>query len=130
MSLLDRIFKIYSIGFISMLCLFFLGVGLVARLSGAALDLPMLPWSGGPLMDWILALSLIGLAAAALAVGENARWLLAIFAIYVFCQMTYGFYAGPHRFDGYDDFERTAVWTILALIAAGAAVRNAWRRRA
>lgn len=128
MNLLDRLLKIYSVGFLSLLCLFFLGIGLVSKASGAALEIPMLPWSGHALSTWVVILSVAGLAAAALAARDKLRWLLAIFALYVFGQMVYGFYIGPHRFDGYDDFRQTTSLTASAFAAAGAAIRNAWRR--
>lgn len=130
MNLFDRLLKVYSVGFTSLLCLFLLGISLVAKLSGSTLELPMLPWSGASLTNWTLGLSLFGLVSGALAIREKLRWLLAIFTVYVFCQMAWGFFAGPHRFDGYDDFRGTVSMTMSAFAAAGAAVRNAWRRAA
>lgn len=129
MKIVDRILAIYSVVFHSGLCLFFLGMGIVAKISGSTLNLPMLPWSGAAVADWLIGLSLFGLLASALAGAGKLKWLLAIFATYVFCQMAYGFYVGPHRFENYDDFRQSLTMSSSAFAAAGAAIRGAFKKR-
>lgn len=129
MSLLDRVLQIYSSGSLGLLCLFFLGVGVVAKLTGNPVQFSMLPWTGNELTNWVIGLSLLGLAAIALSAAGKFRWLLAIFACYVFAQMFWGFYMGPHRFDGYDDFRQSITMCLGAFAAAGSAIRLALVRR-
>jgi hypothetical protein len=89
----------------------------------------MLPWEGAQLVNWIIGLSLIGLVSVALAAKGKLKWLFALFAFYVFGQMVYGFYIGPHRFEDYDDFRGSLNLSSGAFVAIAGAVRNALKRQ-
>lgn len=128
-KIVDQLLRIYSLGFIAVLCLFFLGIGLLAKLSGSSVDFPMLPWSGAELVNWIIGLSLLGLISMGLAAAGKLKWLFALFTVYVFCQMVYGFYIGPHRFEGYDDFRGSMNTSLSGFVAMTGALRNALKRQ-
>lgn len=122
---MDRLLKLYSIAFLTVLCLFFLAIGIISKGTGNPLQFSQLPWSGDSLATWLILLSLVGLAAVALGARGKLRWLLALFALYVFAQTVWGFYFGPHRFEGYDDFRWSLWFSLAALAAMAGAVRAA-----
>lgn len=110
-------------GFLTLVCLFFLAISLFAYFNGTSLQLPTLPWTGAQLTGSLIVLSLFGLLSIVLAGKGKLRGLMAAFAVYVAVQMINGLYLGPHRFDGWDEFRGSFAWVLSAIGAAGAAIR-------
>lgn len=129
MKLLDRVLRIFSVGFLMILCLFFLGIGLLTYVSGVHnLQFSLLPWSGPEATRWITGLSLFGLFSMAVSGRGKLSWLFAIFATYVFYRMIWGFYLGPHRFEGLDDFRQSFSTTGMGFTSMMGAIRTAWTK--
>lgn len=106
------ILRVYSYLYHLVLCLFLLGLAIVALISSNTLRLPMLPWSGGELTQWLLWGSLVGLISLLLAITGKFRFLFPIWALVVLFLMTQGYLLKPYSFEGTSTF-----YSVLVLIA-------------
>jgi hypothetical protein len=126
------ILRVYSYLYHLVLCLFLLGISIVATSSSNTLRLPMLPWSGADLNAWLFWGSLVGLISIVLAVTGTFRFLFPLWALAVFVLMFRGYILQPYTFEGKAGFYST-LWLLggafLALLASLTLFR-AGRRRA
>lgn len=111
------ILRVYSYLYHLVLCLFLLGISLVAMSTSNTLKLGMLPWTGADLTSWLLWGSLAGLVSLVLAVTGVFRFLFPIWTLVVFALMVNGFLLKPYTFAGKDDFYRVLAFVAGALIA-------------
>jgi hypothetical protein len=120
------LFRIYSYLYHLILALFLLGIATVAIVThlqahpseGAShLNLPMLPWTGHPLVHWLLGASLFGLISIALAWRGKLRFLFLLYSVAVFGMMFRGYFLGGYVFSGKDEFRMTIWLTVGALVA-------------
>ena len=84
------ILRVYSYLYHLVLCLFLLGLSIVAMSSTTILKMPMLPWSGSELLSWLLCGSILGLVSIALAVTGIFRFLFPLWALAVLVLMVAG----------------------------------------
>src|SRR4051794_1731553 len=127
------ILRVYSYLYHLVLCLFLLGLSIVASGSSTTVSLPMLPWSGSELKTWLLWGSLAGLVSIVLAITGMFRWLFPLWTLLVLVLMFQGFMVKPYTFEGKPAFYST-LWLIggalLAFVASLTLFRSSRRRRA
>ena len=111
------ILRVYSYLFHLVLCLFLLGVSIVAMTSPSTLKLSMLPWSGADLTTWLLWGSLAGILSVILAITGVFRFLFPIWALVVLVLMFQGFILKPYTFEGKPDFYNVLLLIGGALLA-------------
>ena len=109
------ILRVYSYLYHLVLCLFLLGIAIVAKSSTTILQMPMLPWSGSELLSWLLWGSLAGIVSIFLAITGVFRFLFPIWTLVVLVLMVQGFLVKPYTFEGKPDF-----YQVLWLIAGAA----------
>ena len=109
--------RLYSYLYHLVLALFFLGIATVALISSNQLKMPMMPWSGSQLNQWLLWLSLLGLLSIVLAVTGIFRYLFPAWALFVLVLMLRGFILTPYPFSGRDSFY-TALWLLAGATLA------------
>ncbi len=118
MKLLGLILRIYSYLFHTILCLFLLGLGIVATIGGAHnLVLGMLPWKGAELTHYLLILSIAGLVSVLLAVTGLLRQLFPLWCLVVVVMMIRGFFLSPFAYSGPDQF-RSVVFLVVGAVGA------------
>lgn len=103
-----------------MLGLFLSGVSLVLLVGGSTnYKFDMLPWvKGANALYLLLALGLLGIAAAVLGVLGKVRPLLVVFTLVSVCLLVYGFFVSPiYRFYGAEQAKSVA-WISLAALGA------------
>jgi hypothetical protein len=115
--LFAMILRVYSYLYHLVLCLFLLGLALVALLSANTLLMPMLPWSGAGLTQWLLWGSLTGLISLALAITGVFRFLFPLWTLTVLILMVQGYLIKPYTFEGAPDFYSALILIAGALIA-------------
>jgi hypothetical protein len=127
------ILRVYSYLYHLVLCLFLIGISVVAMTSSNVLSLPMLPWKGADLTTWLFWGSLAGLLSIVLAVTGIFRFLFPIWAAAVLFYMVRGYLVLPYTFSGKTDFYST-LWMIggafLAFLASLTLLRAGRPRRA
>jgi hypothetical protein len=111
------ILRVYSYLYHLVLCLFLLGLSIVAMSSTTVLKMPMLPWSGTELLSWLLWGSILGLVSIALAVTGVFRFLFPLWALAVLILMVQGYLLKPYTFAGQTDFI-TTLWMIGGALVA------------
>jgi hypothetical protein len=127
------ILRAYSYLYHLVLCLFLIGISVVAMTSSNVLSLPMLPWKGADLTTWLFWGSLAGLLSIVLAVTGIFRFLFPIWAAAVLFYMVRGYLVLPYTFAGETEFYST-LWMIggafLAFLASLTLLRASRPRRA
>ncbi|HYP06358.1 MAG TPA: hypothetical protein VER03_08970 [Bryobacteraceae bacterium] len=127
------ILRVYSYLYHLVLCLFLLGISIVATSTSNTLKLPMLPWTGADLNAWLLWGSLAGLVSLVLAVTGVFRFLFPLWTLAVFALMFNGFILKPYTFAGKLAFYN-ALWLLagafLAFLASLTLFRAARTKRA
>lgn len=96
------------------------GVSVVLLLSGAQnYKFDMLPfWKGESALYWLLALGLVGIAAATLAFLGKLKPLIVLFTLTAFALLLYGYFLSPvYRFGGAAEAKST-LWIVLAALGA------------
>lgn len=114
------VLRFYSCLFALVLGLFMTGVSLVLLLSGAQnYKFDMLPfWKGESALYWLLALGLVGIAAAAFAFLGKLKPLIVLFTLAAFALLLYGYFISPvYRFGGEAEAKST-LWIVLAALGA------------
>jgi hypothetical protein len=109
--------RFYSYLFHALLALFLLGISMVALLSGTALHLEMLPWSGAKSTYILLAGALLGLLCVVLALKGMLRFLFFLWSLAVFVLLTKGYFLSSYHFDNPSGFKTAALLTLGALLA-------------
>ncbi|HET8546411.1 MAG TPA: hypothetical protein VFL57_00325 [Bryobacteraceae bacterium] len=130
--MLAAVLRVYSYLYHLVLSLFLLGIsGIVLASGNHNLQMPMLPWEGDRLTQWLFWGSVFGLLSAILAVTGVFRYLFPLWALVVLVIMVRGFLLGPYRFGGPDSFYRALTLIFGALLAflASLTVFRARRRR-
>lgn len=100
--------------------MFMTGVSLVLLVSGSQnFKFDMLPfWKGETALYGLLALGILGIAAAALALLGKLKPLIVVYTLAAFALMVYGFFISPvYRFAGQAE-AMNAVWLALAALCA------------
>ena len=115
--MVGRILRIYSYLFHGALALFLLGVALVALLSSNTLRIPILPWTGSSLTQWLLWGGITGLLSIVLAVTGIFRYLFPLWAFGVLAVLVRGYIFTPLPFDGRSDALQALYLLIAALVA-------------
>jgi hypothetical protein len=115
--LFAMILRVYSYFYHLILCLFLLGLSIVAMSSSTVLKMPMLPWSGSELMSWLTWGSLLGLISIALAVTGIFRFLFPLWALAVLVLMVQGYFLKSYTFDGKSEFYMT-LWLVGGALLA------------
>ena len=108
--------RIYSYFFHALLALFLLAISLVALISGTALHLEMLPWSGHTASLILLSGGLFGLLSLLLALKRTARFLFFLWSLGVAVLLVKGYFLSGYHFAG--DEVRTALYLVAASIVA------------
>jgi uncharacterized PurR-regulated membrane protein YhhQ (DUF165 family) len=96
------------------------GVSLVLLLSGAQnFKFDMLPfWKGESALYGLLALGVLGVAAAALALLGKLKPLIVLYTLGTFALLTYGYFVSPvYRFGGESE-ALSVLWLVLAALLA------------
>lgn len=120
--------RFYSYIYHLALALFLLGLSIVALISSNTLRLPMLPWSGSELNQWLLWGSLLGIVSVVLAVTGIFRFLFPLWALVVLILMVRGYLLQPYPFSGPDAFTQ-ALWLIAGALLAFIASLTLFRIR-
>ena len=111
------ILRVYSYLYHLVLCLFLMGVAVVAMSSPSMLNLSMLPWSGSDLNTWLLWGGLAGLISIVLAVTGVFRFLFPLWALVVLVMMVQGFLIKPYTFEGKASFYNV-LWILAGALLA------------
>jgi hypothetical protein len=124
--------RLYSYLYHFVLALFLLGLSLIALLSSNVLKIPILPWSGSQLTQFLLWGSLAGLLSIVLAVSGIFRYLFPLWCLVVLVLLIRGYLLQPIPFEGKGDFQTAMLLTFGALIAflASLTLFTVRRRRA
>jgi hypothetical protein len=123
------LFRLYAYLYHLILCLFLLGIGVVAYSSGKTLDLAMMPWEGQRLTEALMGLGVIGIVCIFGAVTGWFRWLFPLWTLVIFVLMVRGFFLTPYSFSGEDQFKEVIALTIGAFVAFLASLTLFKRRR-
>jgi hypothetical protein len=131
--LFAMILRVYSYLYHLVLCLFLLGISVVAMSTSNTLKLSMLPWTGAELTTWLLWGSLAGLISIILAVTGTFRFLFPLWTLIVFVLMFRGFILRPYTFEGKLAFYNV-MWILggafVAFLASLTLLRGVRTRRA
>jgi hypothetical protein len=130
--LVGRILRFCSYLYHLALVLFLLGLSTIAMLSSNVLKIPILPWTGAELTQWLFWGSLFGLLSIVLAITGIFRYLFPLWALIVLVLLVRGYLLQPIPFDGKDEFQRVLLLIAGALLAflASLTVFTMRRRRA
>lgn len=103
----------YANTYVAALSAFFIGVAYLATDANTkAVNLPMLPWSGAELVQWLYYLGGFGLLSVFLNVSGLFRYLLPVAALVLAVLLFRGFFLQPYDFRGDEPF----YWAV-ALVA-------------
>jgi hypothetical protein len=115
--LTGRILRLYSYLYHLALALFLLGLSSIALLSSNVLKLPILPWNGAELNQWLFWGSVVGLISIGLAITGIFRYLFPLWALAVLVLLVRGYLLQPVPFAGKDEFQNAMLLTGGALLA-------------
>jgi hypothetical protein len=122
------LFRLYAYLYHLILCLFLLGIGVVAYSSGKTLSLAMLPWEGERLTESVIGLAVIGLICIFGAIIGWLCWLFPLWTLVAFALMVRGFFLTPYTFSSDDEFKQAVCLTLGAFVAFLASL-TLFRRR-
>ena len=118
MRVVGLILRIYSYIYHLALSLVFVAIAIVTYSGGVHnLNLPMLPWKGAELTQWVLGLGIAGLVSTILAFTGVFRFLFPIWCLAVVVLMVRGFFLSQYVYEGPDHF-RMVVWLVVGAIVA------------
>jgi hypothetical protein len=123
---------VYSYLFHLVLCVFLLGMAIVAMSGTGLLKIDVLPWNGAELVRWLLWGSLAGFAAILLAITGIFRYLFPVWALVVVVMMIRGYLIQPYTYAGKDPFYQTLLLiggALLAFFASLTLFRTRKKRR-
>jgi len=105
--------RVFCYLFHTILCLALIALGVVAVRSDVTdMKLETLPWQGAELNHWLIIFGAIGLVCVILAVTGKARFLLALWSIFVLGILVRGVFFNPTvTFSGSEDFHNW-LWLI------------------
>ena len=126
--MIAKILRVYSYLYHLILCLFLLGVSIIAMMSTGRLRLEVLPWQGDDLVQWLLWGSLAGILSIILAVTGIFRYLYPLWALVVLVMLIRGYLLQPYTFAGKDPFYQT-LWLIGGALIAFLASMTLFRRK-
>lgn len=109
--------RFYSYLYHLALALFMLGLSTIALLSSNVLKIPVLPWTGSELTQWLFWGSITGLLSIVLAITGIFRYLFPLWALIVLVMLVRGYLLQPLPFDGKDEFQKVLLLIAGALIA-------------
>lgn len=132
LALFAMILRAYSYLYHLVLCLFLIGVAVVAMSSPSTLKMSMLPWSGSDLTTWLLWGGLAGIISIILAITGVFRFLFPLWTLVVVVMMIQGFLIKPYTFEDKASFYNI-LWLLagaaLAFLASLTLLRSPRRRR-
>ena len=128
--MVGRILRIYSYLFHAGVALFLLGLALVALLSSNTLRIPILPWTGSSLTQWLLWGGITGLVSIVRAITVFFRYLFPVWAFAVLALMGRGYVLTPIPFAGRDEAMQALYLSLGALLAFLASLTLLTLRRA
>jgi hypothetical protein len=99
------------------LALFLFGLSTVALLSSNTLKMPILPWTGAELTQWLFWGSIVGLISVGLAITGIFRYLFPLWALVVLVLLVRGYILQPIPFASTDEFQNAMLLTGGALLA-------------
>ena len=125
--MIAKILRVYSYLYHFILCVFLLGLAIIAMMSTGTLRLEVLPWNGDDLVQWLLWGSLAGLLSIILAVSGIFRYLFPIWTLLVLVMLIRGYLLQPYTFAGREPFYQT-LWLIGGALVAFLASMTLFRR--
>lgn len=118
MRVVGLLLRIYSYIYHLVLSLVLLAIAIVTYSGGVHnLNLPMLPWKGAQLTQWVLGLGMAGLVSTILAFTGLFRFLFPVWCLTVVVLMVRGFFLSQYVYDGPEHF-RAIVWLVAGAIGA------------
>jgi len=109
--------RLYSYLFHLLLCLFLLGIALVASAGHQTLNLGMLPFSPEHVLRTVFILAIVGFISTVLAITRTLKLLFPVWAALVLYWLFRGFLLSSYTFPGAEAF-KSALWLILAAALA------------
>jgi hypothetical protein len=109
--------RLYSYLFHLLVCLFLLGIALVASTSHQPLNLGMLPFAPEHMLRTVFILALVGLLSTVLAMTRILRILFPVWAALVLYWLVRGFLFSSYSFPNAVAF-KNALWLILGALLA------------
>lgn len=109
MRFLVSILRVFSYGYHTLLGLFLLGIGLVAKFSAShtTFSTPALPGEGDEQITYAIVLGLVALGTVALAVLKNFRPPFILWALAAVVLFIRGFFWEPYYYSDMDEFKFT-----------------------
>ena len=130
MRVAGLVLRIYSYIYHLVLSLILVAIAIVTYSGGVHnLNLPMLPWKGAALTQWVLGLGIAGLVSTILAFTGVFRFLFPIWCLTVVVMMVRGFFLSQYVYEGPEHF-RTIVWVVAGAIVAFLASLPLFRSKA
>jgi hypothetical protein len=117
LTIFGVLLRVYSYLFNLILCLFLLGVGLIASASHTIPKLGMLPFDDDTMIRGILTLAIVGLVCTLLAATGLFKYLFPIWTAIVLGLMLKGFIFSHYTFGGEAAF-KVALWLTLGALVA------------
>jgi hypothetical protein len=109
--------RVYSYLFHLLLCLFLLGIALIASTSGQPLNLGMLPFAPEHMLRTVFILAVAGLFSTVLAMTRVFKLLFPVWAALVFYWLVRGFLFSSYTFPNAGAF-KNALWLIFGALVA------------
>ncbi len=100
MKIFALLLRYWSYLFAGLFGLFLAGIAAVLLISGSSnFRLSQIPfWQGKPVLYGLLALGILGVAAALLGLLKGMRPLLLVWTLLVFCLLVYGYFISPRHY--------------------------------
>jgi hypothetical protein len=117
LKILGVLLRVYSYVFNLILCLFLLGVGLIANASHTIPKLGMLPFSDENMIRGMLTLAIVGLVCTLLAATGIFKYLYPVWTAIVLGLMVKGFILSHYTFENAAGF-KGALWLMLGALLA------------
>jgi hypothetical protein len=117
LKVIGFLLRLFSYVFNFILCLFLLGIGLIASASHTIPKLGMLPFADENMNQGAISLAAIGLVCTLLAATGIFRYLFPIWTAVVLFLMVKGFFISHYTFTGEAEF-KVALWLTLGALVA------------
>ncbi len=117
MKIFGVLLRVYSYVFNLILCLFLLGVGLIANASHTIPKLGMLPFNDDNMIRGMLTLAIVGLVSTLLAATGIFKYLFPVWTAIVLGLMVKGFILSHYTFASEAEF-KGALWLMLGALIA------------
>ena len=115
--MIAKLLRVYSYLYHLVLCVFLLGMAIVAKSGTGLLKLDVLPWDGAELAQWLLWGSIAGLVSIFLAITGIFKYLFPVWTLVVVVMMIRGYLLQPYTYAGKEPFYQTLLLIGGALLA-------------